>query len=329
MTKLFSLIACLLAALTTMAAARVHAFYWDSSTGMIDLGSLGGDSYATGINDSGQIVGYSFLADQSTLHLVMWATTGGIVDLGSLDDMGYSTGSAINSAGDIAGEGIAANGQQVAFFWSSSTGYVPLRELPRGGNSAAFGINNSDNIAGSAAGLQTQGFIWRTLPSRTQYIGTLPGGATSLARSINNSNHITGAADIPGGTLDAVVWTRDGGLRDIGTVVAGSSSYGFAINDRDEVVGFTNNTETPFYWSNATGIQHLRSLGGQNTELYGINNSGAIAGSSQLPANFFHATLWSSHRATPQDLGTLPGGTTSVAQGINNSGQIVGWSDLP
>ena len=148
MARLLSLVACLIVALTTVADARVHAMYWDSSTGMVDLGSLGGDSQASGINDSGQIVGYSYLADESTVHMVMWTTTGGIVDLGSIDNSEYSQGNGINSAGDIVGTGFDANGRQVAFFWSSSTGYVRLGE-PGSGWAGGNAINDSDTITGA------------------------------------------------------------------------------------------------------------------------------------------------------------------------------------
>ena len=328
MTKLLSLIACLTIALAAVANATVHAFIWDSRTGMTDLGSLGGDSIANAINDSGQIVGYSFLADQSTVHMVTWTLAGGIVDLGSIDNSIYSAGNAINSAGDIVGQGYDANGLQVIFFWSSSTGFVSLGEIPPAGYGYGYDINDSETIAGWVTAAPN-GIVWRPSFRRPRYIGTLPGGATSQALGINNHSHITGTASLPSGALDAFIWTKTGGMRDIDTVQEGVGTIGFAINDRDEVVGFTNGIELPFYWSDATGMRLLRSLGGQSTEVYAINNSGAIAGSSQTPASLFHATLWSSYRATPQDLGTLPGGSRSVAKGINFSGQVVGWSDVP
>src|SRR5690349_2211472 len=57
-----------------------HAFIWNSSSGLTDLGTLGGNtSYALGINDSGTVVGYSYLADNVTRHAFTWTVSGGMV----------------------------------------------------------------------------------------------------------------------------------------------------------------------------------------------------------------------------------------------------------
>ena len=66
-------------------AQKYHAFIWNSSSGLTDLGTLGGDtSYALGINDSGEVVGYSYLADNVTRHAFIWTASDGMVDLGTL-----------------------------------------------------------------------------------------------------------------------------------------------------------------------------------------------------------------------------------------------------
>ncbi len=325
MIKQMSLIACLTIVLAVVAHATVHAFIWDSTTGMTDLGSLGGDSVALGINDSGQVVGYSYLADRSTVHMITWTKAGGLVDLGSIDNGTVSVGGAINSAGDIAGEGYNANGVQVIFFWSSSTGYVSLGEIPGYGD--GFGINDSDTITGVDYP-PSQGIVWRPGFRRPLFLGTLPGGSQSEGQGINNLGHITGTATIATGAWDAFVWSKTGGMRDIGTVQQGVQTVGDAINDNDEVVGFGGIPLRAFYWRDSTGIVPMRGLGGTDAEAHAINNSGAIAGDCRTPSSVFHATLWSRHNAFPQDLGALPGGTIGVGNGINASGQVVGWSDV-
>ena len=61
----FALLTCLTVSLASSAMAQhQHAFIWDSANGMQDIGTLGGNtSYAVGINDSGEVVGYAYLAD--------------------------------------------------------------------------------------------------------------------------------------------------------------------------------------------------------------------------------------------------------------------------
>jgi probable HAF family extracellular repeat protein len=72
---------------------------------------LGGyASFATAINDSGAVVGWSYLADQYTQHAFVWTNSGGIQDLNSLipSNSGWvlNFATAINASGEIVGNGI-------------------------------------------------------------------------------------------------------------------------------------------------------------------------------------------------------------------------------
>ena len=65
-----------------------HAFSWTRSGGMKDLGTLSGAtvSAATGLNDSGIVVGYSNVKGQPATNFVavQWSSTGAITNLGML-----------------------------------------------------------------------------------------------------------------------------------------------------------------------------------------------------------------------------------------------------
>ena len=126
---LLILTCCILAFAQSAHAQKYHAVIWNDG-GMTDLGTLGGDSsYALGVNDNGQVVGYSFLADNSTRHAFIWSASAGMTDLGTLPGGAWSEAQKINNAGDIAGEGLDANGKQVPFFWSPPTGFISLGEM--------------------------------------------------------------------------------------------------------------------------------------------------------------------------------------------------------
>ena len=123
-----------------------------------DLGSLGGPSVATGINDSGEIVGYSALttgADSVTYAFIYSNNT--MMSLGPAANSFYSYATAINDAGQVVGDseepGTELRGD--AFLYSNGT-MTDLGTLPGYLGSYANAINNSGEVVGYAE--QTSGF---------------------------------------------------------------------------------------------------------------------------------------------------------------------------
>lgn len=153
------------------------------------------------------------------------------------------------------------------------------------------------------------------------------GGTHTYAFSINDQGQVVGEAELTNGNEHAFLWTRLGGIQDLGTLGGGSSSAS-GINASGQVVGGADTpyTADAFLWSQSSGMQNLGTLGAYSSAS-GINGSTEVAGNSQVgDTDTVHAILWTQSGGM-QDLGTLPGGTLgSFATGINDSAQVVGAS---
>ena len=102
-----------------------------------------------------------------------------------------------------------------------------------------------------------------------------------------------------------------------------------ALNNNGQVVGYSYISGSSVYdafFYDGGPLVDLGSLNGGFSIANGINDSGDIVGSS--PVNGApHAFLVTAGNMT--DLGTLPGGSSSIAYAINNQGKIVGYSSTP
>jgi probable HAF family extracellular repeat protein len=144
------------------------------------------------------------------------------------------------------------------------------------------------------------------------------GGHPTFVNGVNNHGEVTGASTTSDRQVHAFLWTRSGGIQDLGSV--SGTSWGSAINNNGQITGWFGQagSEQMFLWSRESGMQdlHVTAIPAD------INDVGQIVGyyNNAQP----HAFLWS-QAAGLQDLGTL-GGCCSKAIGINNNGQVVGWS---
>jgi probable HAF family extracellular repeat protein len=190
---------------------RERAFVWQNGV-VQDLGTLGDDDsrcWASGINNNGQIVGYSNGGP------CMWQN-GGIQPLQNAP-LGL-TGRAINDAGQVvAGSYLWENGVVTNLGGLGSSLYTE-----------ALDINNSGLVVGySSTAAQTvpwHAFIWKQ--GRMTDLGTL-GGPFSTATAINSAGVMVGYSDyVPGSSSfprHAFLW-EDWLMHDLGTVGGAASS---------------------------------------------------------------------------------------------------------
>lgn len=115
---------------TPAGATHNHAAMWDGaeSSPIIDLGTFGGqESWAYGINNSDQVVGWAELPE-GNYHAFLW-DRGEMLDLGTLGGL-FSSAYAISDNGTIVGFAHDAQGQTHAVRWipvpEPSGAFLPL-----------------------------------------------------------------------------------------------------------------------------------------------------------------------------------------------------------
>ena len=233
------------------------AFLYSNGT-MTDIGAgiRGGGawSYANGINDLGQVVGYH---DESTSQGGIPAITpehpfsylaGTVTDLGTLDgtydgweDRGNAA-NAVNNAGQIVGASVSEDGYEHAFLYENGV-MSDLGAVGSLGVGWASDINESGMIVGASADATNSAWHATLWSSEGPIdLGTL-GSYSSEALAINNSGQIVGA--LFDGSYNAACLWEDGSVHDLNGLLPASSGWtlicAMDINSSGQIVGWGTN----------------------------------------------------------------------------------------
>jgi probable HAF family extracellular repeat protein len=193
----------------------------------------------------------------------------------------------------------------------------------RPGSARIHDINSLGQAVGASGyphGSETHAFFW-TRKTGMHDLGSLPGGDYSVASAINDSGQVVGTSNAKDG-MHAFLWTAANGLRRLPGFSTTDSTTAYAINGAGQVAG-ASGTHAVVWSGNVP--QDLGTLGGAWSEAHGINSTGQVVGVSDTKAGP-HAFLWKSG-APMQDLGALPGDSSSRANRISDQGTVVGASE--
>jgi probable HAF family extracellular repeat protein len=240
---------------------------------LVDLGTLGGaSSWASGINNQGQIVGRSTTAE-GIAKAFFWDEKSGMQPIG--DPGAYSP--AINDNGVA----VISNSSKL-FTWDSINGlqealpnYFNPHEINNVGQIVGT-YNNWPAIWSAAEGLEIFGNTGMPvgINNHGQFVGNYGrfwdsdgtitylqrlGGSVS-ASSINDKMQITGSAVIGDtGMRHAVIWDmQTGTIQDIGAL--GETSFGSDINENGDVVGRDIGVGHAFLWMQEYGMMDLNDI---------------------------------------------------------------------
>lgn len=287
-------------------------------------------SFATGINASGQVSGYS-ISGTNTSQAWRYTPSVGLVDLGSFGGAD-NRALGINNAGQVTGYSTDTNGVAHGFIFSNGA----LADIGGTGSGTAVfpqHINSAGKVAGFSTDTNSNDSAFLFTSSNTfSNLGlianaTLP--ASSAAYGLNDSGIVVGIGTSSNAFNRAFRSTTNGTLEELGTL-GGDGSWAYAINNSNQVVGtadFVSGDSHAFLFNDGVGMTDLGTLGGYTSTAFALDNAGNAVGAAEIVNRDLHAVLWPAGGAV-RDLNELipvnSGWVLTEARGVNDAGQIVG-----
>ncbi len=318
--------AVLVLALAAPVAASPCTAGWTGAYRRIDLGTLGGtQSYVNGMNDFGQLVGWSFNARGQMLPF-LWqhGKMRGLAPLTVSDDWNGGNAVAINNRGDVVGNSVTAAGKVHAVLWPHGGRPVDLGTLVPGADGGAGAEEGSGALAvndqGQVVGWSTHpdggqhAFLWQE--GRMTDLGT---SARFSVTGINNRGWVVGTLLPAPEQPVAVVWRAGRVLR-----IAGPPSNAMAVNEAGQVVGDLPDPAGgghAFLWQRGRLTDLGVPRGGIGSVALSINDRGQILGRSEDARMRLIPLLWQNGRMIDLTRYGVP--VNSQPAAINDRGDIV------
>jgi probable HAF family extracellular repeat protein len=238
-------------------------------------GAMPNSTVATGVNDSGQIVGYF---SDSAGQRYGFLDTDGVFTTINFPGAALTAASGINNAGQIVG-GFQATLAQLPQSFLDSSGVFSV--VPVGGD-----INDSGQIVGSvgAPGITTEtAAVLNTNGVLTTLMLPFSNLASSEGIGINDSGQIVGVYfSSSNGTFVAHGFLDSNGAFSSIDDPGAAGTYAYGINDSGVIVGFEQIgpqlTNAAFIDNNGT-FTTFQVPGGVGTVAYSINDQGEVVGS--------------------------------------------------
>jgi len=245
---------------------QTRAVVWKSGK-ITDIGTLGGPDAATnasGINDHGQVAGFSYTNGTPNSVVTPCGTNIPTVD---------------------------------PFFWDMKQPKKMIDIGTLGGTCGLpYAMNNSGQMVGQSD-LKGDGasnyhpFFWEMVNNKGKLtdVGTF-GGQRGIATWINDAGEVVGLAETKSFQIRAFLWKKGAKKKDLGILKGDLCNAAWSINSKTQIIGDTSvncifSPQRPFLWENGAmyDLSALFPSGRFKTaEAVFINDSGEIAGDGIL-----------------------------------------------
>ena len=296
----------------------------------LDLGALNGRSRAVGINDAGQITGWSDLGN-GDIHGFLY-DEGVVTEIGAVGWTNVVPGD-INEMGWVIGGARRPDGSYTGFIWDGTlfdlgaaigTEVRAYRVVPRDINDGPSPVViGSMEVTGG-----THTFRWSAETGTEDLAGQI-GGSCTIPFALNDAGDIVGSRD-----GSAFLLAANGALSMLPNLPGGAWAVAVDINEAGVIVGQAS-TETEVHavkWESGA-IVDLGTLGFPSSAAYAINDGGQIAGTANyalsarcepvdaIPPEFTVPFVWEDGNLT--DLRESRSGL-AYALDINDAHSVVG-----
>jgi probable HAF family extracellular repeat protein len=319
---------------TSTSSSPTHAYLYSNGS-MTDLGTPMVSrcsspyvpySVATGINDSGQIVGFS--ACPNGTNFTGWVLNDGTATAipGVAACPTYFQPAGINASGAVIGSTCFGSGGSQAAIYSggTTTGLgVLYSDVSTGGTINNFGqASGYTYVSGGLHAFLYSGGVMNDLGSLG---GTKAGygSSYSVGTSVNDSGQVAGYSIGADSYFHAFLY-RTGAMNDLGVVQQGYDAYTGGMNNVGEIVGFaqyadsSNTTNLPFGWlyTSTGGFLNLNTLL-PSTSGWTIRQATAVNDEGQITAS--GVRNGSNHGLLLNPAGYTPVGSNVYVQPVDST----------
>jgi uncharacterized membrane protein len=202
----------------------------------------------------------------------------------------------INSAGDAVGwHDSATSGEDTAVVWYADSGYQAYTEIGMPDEVYSFtqgyAINDDGLVALMAGrnpyvepgedptGLAEDPYLWSAAKGFTPMQNLVPAGESRVF-DMNNAGDVVGTSLGDDGSDHAVIWSKNGHVKDLGIPAGERDAIARAINEDGVVIGHDSSFNSDSWvWTKQAGFTKLQDYGWMDRAV-GINAHGIIVGTA-------------------------------------------------